>query len=97
MTDRERSEPWHLDKKVPLALILALIVQTAGMVWWAASLSSRVQQHTGEITTLQANVQHMNSEAGRIREVLARLDERLAAQNDLLRRMDAAMTARGRQ
>jgi uncharacterized coiled-coil protein SlyX len=90
-------EPWHLDRKVPLALILALLLQTAGMVWWAASLSSKVAEHTADIGALQANVSHMNNEAGRIREVLARLDERLAAQNELLRRVDAAITQRGRQ
>lgn len=33
---------WHLDKKVPIALILAIIVQTAGMVWWGATTSERL-------------------------------------------------------
>ena len=33
---------WHLDKKVPLALMVAIVAQTVGAVWWAASLSQRV-------------------------------------------------------
>jgi hypothetical protein len=33
---------WHLDKKVPIALILAILMQTGGMVWWAASASERI-------------------------------------------------------
>lgn len=33
---------WHLDKRVPLALILTIVIQTAGLVWWASSLSERV-------------------------------------------------------
>lgn len=33
---------WHLDKKVPIALILAIILQTGGMVWWAASAAERL-------------------------------------------------------
>jgi hypothetical protein len=33
---------WHLDKKVPVALIATLAVQTVAIVWWAASLSQRV-------------------------------------------------------
>lgn len=36
--DRE----WHLDKKVPIALIAALMVQTGGLVWWARGLDARV-------------------------------------------------------
>lgn len=35
-------EPWHLDKKVPIALILAIVMQTAGAIWWAASLEARL-------------------------------------------------------
>jgi hypothetical protein len=33
---------WHLDKRVPIALILTVLVQTGGILWWAASLSERV-------------------------------------------------------
>lgn len=33
---------WHLDKKVPLALILTITLQTGAFVWWAAGLNERV-------------------------------------------------------
>lgn len=33
---------WHLDRRVPLALILTLAVQAVAFIWWAASLSERV-------------------------------------------------------
>ena len=38
----DRSEPWHLDKKVPIALIFALFVQTAGAFWWASAQDGRL-------------------------------------------------------
>lgn len=38
----ETPEPWHFDKKVPLALIGTLIVQTFAMVWWASGIHHRV-------------------------------------------------------
>lgn len=41
MNDPENKH-WHLDKKVPIALIFAMAVQTGTFVWWAASLSERV-------------------------------------------------------
>jgi hypothetical protein len=44
-TDREHRDydsEWHLDKKVPIALIASLAIQTIAIVWWAASLSTRV-------------------------------------------------------
>jgi Tfp pilus assembly protein PilO len=34
--------PWHLDKRVPVALLLAIVIQTFGVGWWAASISERV-------------------------------------------------------
>lgn len=33
---------WHLDKRVPIALIVTILVQTGGALWWAASVSERV-------------------------------------------------------
>ena len=40
MEDREQ---WHLDKRVPIALIFAILIQSVAAVWWAASISERVQ------------------------------------------------------
>ena len=42
MTGEEESKRWHLDKTVPLAVIIAMFVQTAGFVFWAGALSERV-------------------------------------------------------
>lgn len=42
MTHQEPDKQWHLDKRVPVALIFALLVQTAGAFWWAASIQERV-------------------------------------------------------
>jgi len=34
---------WHLDKRIPVAIIATLLVQTAGIVWWASNLNARVE------------------------------------------------------
>lgn len=33
---------WHLDKRVPLALIVAILLQSGAAMWWASGLSERV-------------------------------------------------------
>ena len=33
---------WHLDKKVPIALILAILAQTGAALWWASAIDYRV-------------------------------------------------------
>lgn len=42
--DPDREREWHLDKKVPLALIFTIAVQTMGIVYWAAGLNVRMDQ-----------------------------------------------------
>lgn len=34
---------WHMGKEVPIAIIVAIIVQTAGVIWWAASTAAKVE------------------------------------------------------
>ena len=48
------SEPdrhWHLDKRVPIAIIFAIMTQTAGITWWAARLDSRVAMLEAEVAS----------------------------------------------
>lgn len=43
MTDPEDGqESWHLDKKVPIAFIIAIAVQTGGFIYWVGSTSTRI-------------------------------------------------------
>ena len=35
-------DSWHLGKEVPIATIIVLILQTAGVIWWAATTSAKV-------------------------------------------------------
>lgn len=44
MNNPDDDRQWHLDKKVPIALIATLIVQTMTIVWWAATASARLDQ-----------------------------------------------------
>lgn len=62
---------WHLDKKVPIALILAIIMQTSGMVWWAASAAER-------LNALERKAEAVAPQAER----LARVETKLEAVQD---------------
>mgnify|MGYP005989498795 CR=1 FL=1 len=35
---------WQLDRKIPVALIITLLVQTAGFAFWVGQLSVRIDQ-----------------------------------------------------
>lgn len=40
--ERDDDSRWHLDKKVPVSIILALVVQFMGGVWFMSKLESRI-------------------------------------------------------
>jgi TolA-binding protein len=69
------SQGWHLDKRVPIAIITAIAVQTFGIVWWAATLSARVDVNTrdfdrvsSELIVLRELVHQQNVRHARLEE-----------------------------
>ena len=42
--ERRRREPWHVGRDIPLALIITIVAQTAGAVWWASGQSSKLDR-----------------------------------------------------
>lgn len=42
----EQQETWHFNKNIPIALIFALFAQTAGIVWWASTVTFQINQQT---------------------------------------------------
>lgn len=41
--NQRRADRWHVGKEVPLALLVALSVQTVGVVWGAATVWAKVE------------------------------------------------------
>lgn len=67
---------WHLDKKVPIALIVTLIAQAGMFIWWASSMDARVAAIEARLVTLEDS-----------RERLIRLEAAAAHQSDTLNRI----------
>ena len=51
-----RNTGWGIDKKVPLALIFVVILQTLGFTWGAATLSNDVKNNGKAIVKLEGKV-----------------------------------------
>jgi hypothetical protein len=67
---------WHLDKRVPLALIFAIAVQTGTAIWWAATT-------TGRISNVEAMVQGgLTARLNRIEDKLDRLIESRVSESE---------------
>lgn len=79
---RDDDRHWHLDKRVPIALIFTIIVQTAGLVWWASSLTERVNTlerradasapQAERITRLEVNIEVVKEGIVEIKRLIRR-------------------------
>lgn len=58
-------EPWHLDKRIPIALILVIILQTVGAFFWAGAASMRL-----------SNVEKIAEKNSQLGERLTRVEEK---------------------
>ena len=77
---------WHLDKKVPISIIVALICQTLFFTYmgtsWKDSVDNRIaalersdegqQSHENRITILEQKFDYIRSDLGEIKALLKR-------------------------
>lgn len=96
-TDAE-PESWHLEHKVPIAIIVTIAIQTFALVAWAAKLDSRVSsletKDATQQTLIDAKVRVADERWENIireRDRMARLEEKLAGAIDVLKRIEAKL------
>lgn len=53
--ENRRSESWHVGKEIPLAMLLAIFLQTAGAIWWAATMSQKIDSLSYQVASLTAD------------------------------------------
>lgn len=46
-------EHWHVGKEIPLALIVAIVTQTATGIWWLSSVSSKLDNLSGQVKEMR--------------------------------------------
>lgn len=76
---------WHLDKKVPVALIVVLTLQLMGAVYMFASLAAQVETNSENIIKTEANLnkrmdrnyEEATRRYGAIEEALRRIEDKL--------------------
>lgn len=73
-----QSGAWHVDRKIPLALVFTVALQFTGFVWWVSDQSAKQTQANDRITRLEADAAVRNAALQQIQVVLGRLDERMA-------------------
>lgn len=52
--DRRHRDSWHVGREIPIAVVMAILVQTAGSVWWASALSTKLDVLQAQMIELKA-------------------------------------------
>ena len=47
--ERRERDGWHVGKEIPLALMFAFIMQTAALIWWAATFQADFKNLTRQV------------------------------------------------
>lgn len=75
---------WHLDKRVPIALILTIVLQTSVGIWWAATQTARIDANTRAIMRLENSSDGVPARLSRIEtrqeymlQTIERIDRKL--------------------
>lgn len=83
----EEKEQWHLDKKVPIALIFAIVVQSFAAIWWAASVDARLTYAEDTVIKLTLNLDKTEDKANITNERMARVEGMLESIDSRLERI----------
>lgn len=79
-TNTNRGE-WQIDKKIPVALIFTLLIQTAGFAFWMGQLSVRIDQ-------LESQNLRYSTNSDRLTRLEVRIDNLTEAVRDLSSRVN---------
>jgi hypothetical protein len=82
-------QQWHLSKSVPATFVLAIVLQTVGLVWYMSNLDSNVTVNAREIARHEIRINEIEKTAQLQAVMLGRIDENIKAIRDAVDKMQA--------
>ncbi|MBN8294897.1 hypothetical protein JI664_23200 [Rhodobacter sp. NTK016B] len=79
MSQPERPEPWHLDRRIPIATLAVLLAQAALGLMWLTTLGNMVDSNVARLSVMEQRVEIMRTQAASQAVQLGRIEEGLAA------------------
>ena len=73
------AQGWHLSKSVPATFVLAILVQTVGLVWYMSSLDANVPTNAREIARQEIRINEIEEKSQIQAVTMARMDENIKA------------------
>lgn len=78
-----QDDAWHLDKKIPLGIIGAILVQSITIGWWVGGI-------TKDVAALQSSVTELKESTGKIGR-LGELDVEIRSLRESINRIETTL------
>ena len=94
MPPKIADESWHLDKKVPVAIIVVLVGQFLLGLWFIAKLDSKVEEQAARLAKTEAQVSVIDREAREFGNRIVRIEEKSSSMLTILQRLERVLDGR---
>lgn len=74
---QHEGNPWTVDRRIPLALVLTIMIQTSAGVWWASSISEKVGFNVKTIDRQGAQIELNRTSVNQIDRTNTKLIEQI--------------------
>ena len=78
------TESWHLSKNVPLTFVLAIVLQSVGIVWFVSGLESSVNTNVRDIARHEIRIAEIEKTQQAMAVLNARIDENIKAIREMM-------------
>ncbi len=80
---RQQRDRWHVGREIPIAVVIAVALQTISGIWWAAGLSSKMDSTQAQIIELKMD-RYSSSDARRDHDLTRLRDENMERRISIL-------------
>jgi hypothetical protein len=82
----KKEDSWHLSKSVPISFIVAIVLQTAALVWYVSTLDSAIKQNSKDILRNETRLNTIERIVQSQAVTLGRMDENIKAIREMMER-----------
>ena len=82
------NDHWSLDRNVPVAIVITLVLQIVGFAWYAAKLDARVEEQAQRLAKTEAQILAIDRDARDFGVRMARIEEKTGAMLNILERLE---------
>jgi hypothetical protein len=75
----DMTENWHLSKSVPVTVIVTIVMQSLGLVWYVSTLDASVAANAREIARHEVRIIEIEKTSQLQAVMLGRIDENIKA------------------